>query len=124
MPNNSIPLLRRIDKPVCCCRSAAWFNWILSTRGACSELYLREKPRRAAPEATSSDAASRHVKGGAESGGTSSSGSVKDWMTFLRSVSDIQLVRLAINQLMRREMDVIDVCVAEAESPSPCAVAG
>jgi hypothetical protein len=115
MPEEFDPQLGRIDKPAWCIRSAAWINWILSARGGTPALYL-VKDRQGTPVGYFVITHRHHNEGGGGKWRNFVLGSVKDWMTFdPRAVTDIQLVRLAINQLMRREVDAIDVCVAEPE---------
>jgi len=115
MPEALDPQLRRIDKPAWCWRSAAWINWILTAHGGTPELYLVKDPQ-GRPVGYFVITHRRHDEGGGGKWKNFVLGSVKDWMTFdSLAVTDAQLVRLAIDQLMRREVDAIDVCVAEPE---------
>jgi hypothetical protein len=115
MPEELDPQLRRIDKPAFCPRSVAWLNWILTARGGSPALWL-VRDRQGRPAGYFVITHRRHDEGGGGKWRNFVLGSVKDWMTFdPLAVTDAQLVRLAIDQLMRREVDAIDVCVAEPE---------
>lgn len=116
MPDQFDPLLHRVvEKPVFCPRSAAWLNWILTARGGNPALYL-VKEGRGRPAGYFVIMHRRHDEGGGGKWRNFALGSVKDWMTFDPVVvTDAQLVFLAIDQLMRREVDAIDVCVAEPQ---------
>jgi hypothetical protein len=116
MPESLEPCLQRIDKPAYCHRSTAWLNWvILATPGGNPLLYL-VKDRRGVPVGYFLITHHYHEHGGGGRWKNFVLGSVKDWMTFNpRTVTETQLVLLAVSQLMRRKLDAIDVCVAEPE---------
>jgi hypothetical protein len=116
MPESLDAQLHRIDKPAFCRRSAAWLNWILSARSGHPALFLvKNRERKTVGYFLITHR--HHDEGGGGKWRNFLLGSVKDWMTFdPAAVSDAQLVLLAINELMRRQVDVIDVCAAEPET--------
>jgi hypothetical protein len=114
MPDELDSQVRRIDKPASCLRSVAWINWILSLQKGTPGLFLvKDGQGRTVGYFVITHRSHKEGIGLYED---FILGSVKDWMTFDSSaVTDTQLVFLAINQLMRRSVDVVEVCVAEPE---------
>lgn len=115
IPDALEPQLREIDRPAHCPRSAAWINWILSARSGDPALYLVRDLGGAAVGYFIVTHRHHEAAGGGKWRNLVL-GSVKDWMTFdPQAVTDVQLVRLAIRRLLDREVDAIDVCVAEPQ---------
>ncbi len=115
MPEALDPALRCATAPVYVPRSAAWINWILSAASGQPGLWL-VRARSGQPAGYFVVTHRRHSSAGGGRFKDVVMGSVKDWMTFDPGVvTDAQLVRLAIRELLRREVDAIDVCAAEPE---------
>lgn len=113
MPQSLDVDLRNLERRAYCPRSAAWVDWIISARSGDPGLWLvRERCGQVVGYFVVSHR--HHESAGGGRWKDVVMGSVKDWMTFdADAVTDAQLVALAIVELIKRDVDAIDVCVAD-----------